>query len=116
MSSEAPAVERARIRRDDAQRQVARAEDARVEERPRAPAECRASERRHSPQAGCERVGFGRESHDAAGEPERKVAAFPVNRPREDGHLCPEAVAALRWDALALTRRDTPGGDLRRGA
>jgi hypothetical protein len=38
MSSEAPAVERPRILWDDAQRQIAEAEDARVEERLGAPA------------------------------------------------------------------------------
>src|SRR5260370_22627023 len=93
-SSEAPAVEGARIRGHDAERQVSRAENAQVEERVRRGGQRAPAESRHRGEPpGDGPCGRGPPEH-AAREPERGIATLPVDGAGDNRHLGPESVAA----------------------
>src|SRR6266545_4197340 len=108
LSCEAPAVERARVLRDDPEGEIARAEYAQRQERLGGARQRPAAQARHGGEPLRGGPGGGRQPDDAAGQPEREVAALPVHGPGEDRHLRPEAIAAGARHGLGVSCRDVP--------
>src|SRR5438105_2845513 len=107
-SSEAPAVERARLHGHDAEGEVARAQDAEVEERLRRPGQRVPSETRHGGEPTRDGPRRRRQPEHTAWEPEREIAALPVDGAGDDRHLGPESVAAPPRNRLGAARGHVP--------
>src|SRR5437899_9296305 len=108
LSSEAPAVEGAWVPGHDAERQVARAQDAEVEERLRRPGQRVPGETRHRGEPTRDGPRRRRQPEHAAWEPEREIAALPVDGAGDNRHLGPEPVAAPPRNRLGAARGHVP--------
>src|SRR5262245_56212033 len=109
-SGKSPAVQGLGSIRDDAKRQIARAEHARVEEWLSRGAEPRAPQRRHGGKAARQRMRAGGKPDGAVRKPQGKIPTSPVHGTREHWHLGPDGVGGSAPDWPGTARGHIPRG------